>query len=317
MKLQKAVKTQAYLRLGITGPAGSGKTWTALEVAKGLKPGARVALLDTEMGSASKYADAFDFDVVEVAHYKPQVVLDFVALCDREGYDVAIIDSVSPFWNGPGGFLEMVDAEVARARSRGGKADSFAAWKPVDAAYSRWVLAILASKVHVIFTIRSKMAYESARGDNGKNTITKLGMAPICRDTFPYELDVVLDMDQEHVGIVSKTRVHGLDEQAHRRPGAAFAARLAAWLASGPAPQPSRAAHHESFTTEERARFCAALRDLGHNYDAVAARLEAAGQPRPSAMTAEQRVAVVRRLRIEAEKARAAAPADDAPADAR
>ena len=79
MKLSKAVKAQSRLRLGITGPAGSGKTWTALEVARGLKPGARIAVLDTEMGSASKYADAFDFDVVEVAHYKPQVVLDFLA----------------------------------------------------------------------------------------------------------------------------------------------------------------------------------------------------------------------------------------------
>ena len=61
MKLSKAVKAQAFLRMGVTGPAGSGKTWTALEVARGLKPAARIAVLDTEMGSASKYADAFDF----------------------------------------------------------------------------------------------------------------------------------------------------------------------------------------------------------------------------------------------------------------
>ena len=304
MKLQKAVKAQSFLRMGITGPAGSGKTWTALEVAKGLKEGARVALLDTEMGSASKYADAFDFDVVEVAHYKPQVVLDFVALCEREGYDVAIIDSVSPFWNGPGGFLEMVDDEVARAKSRTGKSDSFAAWKPVDAAYSRWVLAILASKVHVILTMRAKMAYEQSKNDQGKTQVVKLGMAPIFRDTFPYELDVVLDMDQDHVGVVSKTRVHRLDEQSHRRPGAAFAGRLVAWLASGPPPvtpeAPVKAPHHESFTAEERSRFCAALRDLGTSYDDVAARLEAKGSPRPSAMTQAQRSSIVAKLRAEA-----------------
>lgn len=317
MKLQRAVKTQAFLRMGITGPAGAGKTWTALEVAKGLKPGARVALLDTEMGSASKYADSFDFDVVEVDHYKPQGVLDFLSLCEREGYDVAIIDSVSPFWNGPGGFLEMVDDEVARAKSRGGKADSFAAWKPVDAAYSRWVLAILASKVHVIFTIRSKMAYENTRGDNGRSSIVKLGMAPICRDTFPYELDVVLDMDQEHVGIVSKTRVHRLDEQAHRLPGAVFAGRLATWLASGPPPitPPPPAPVHDPSWKDDQRRFFAALKDLGAEYEDLCAELAAMTppRPRPSAMTQAARAALVGWL-----QKRAAKPVEaDAPPAAR
>jgi hypothetical protein len=313
MKLSKAVKAQAFLRMGVTGPAGSGKTWTALEVARGLKPAARIAVLDTEMGSASKYADAFDFDVVEVAHYKPQVVLDFLSLCEREGYDVAIIDSVSPFWNGPGGFLEMVDDEVARAKSRNGKADTFAAWKPVDATYSRWVLSVLASKVHVIFTIRSKMAYESTRVD-GRTSIAKLGMAPICRDTFPYELDVVLDMDADHVGVVSKTRVHGLDDQAHRRPGADFAGRLAAWLSSGPPPQPPQTVHDPSWEAD-KGRFFAALTGLNLDYEALCAELAAMTppRPRPSAMPQEARARLVGWLRDRAAKAEAA----DAPAEAR
>jgi hypothetical protein len=316
MKLSKAVKAQSRLRLGITGPAGSGKTWTALEVARGLKPGARIAVLDTEMGSASKYADAFDFDVVEVAHYKPQVVLDFLGLCEREGYDVAIIDSMSPFWNGPGGFLEMVDDETAKLKGRTGKADSFAAWKPVDAVYARWVLAILASKVHVIFTIRSKMAYESTRVD-GRTSIAKLGMAPICRDTFPYELDVVLDMDADHVGVVSKTRAHGLDDQAHRRPGADFAARLVAWLSSGPPPQPPQTVHDPSWEAD-KGRFFAALTGLNLDYEALCTELAAMAppRPRPSAMTQEARGKLVAWLRARAAKAEAEAT-EAGPAEAR
>lgn len=239
MQLKRAVKSQSYLRLGISGPAGAGKTWTALEVASRLVPDARIAVLDTELGSASKYADHFTFDVIELDHYRPQGVLDFLHLCEREGYHVAIIDSVSPFWNGPGGFLEMVDDEVARQKAsrQSGRGDSFTAWKPVDAAYAKWVIDILSSRVHVIFTLRAKMAYEQSKDGNGKAQVVKLGLAPVFRDTFPYELDVMLEMDQDHVGVVTKTRVHGLDETVHRKPGAPFAKRLVDWLSSGPPPR--------------------------------------------------------------------------------
>lgn len=77
-----------------------------------------------------------------------------------------------------------------------------------------------------------------------------------------------------------------------------------------PEPPPAeRPAHHESWTDAERARFCAALRDLSLSYDDVAARCAAKGSPRPSAMTQKQRDGIVAKLRAEA--------AADAPADAR
>ena len=54
MGFKKATKAAAKLRLGLIGPAGSGKTMTALRVAHGL--GGRVAVIDTERGSASLYS---------------------------------------------------------------------------------------------------------------------------------------------------------------------------------------------------------------------------------------------------------------------
>lgn len=73
------------------------------------------------------------------------------------------------------------------------------------------------------------------------------------------------------------------------------------------AEKPARVApdHHESWTDAERARFCAALRDLGQSYDAVAARLEAKGSPRPSAMNPKQRAGILEKLRAEAGPAEA------------
>ena len=62
MAFKRATKRQARLRMAVTGPAGSGKTLTALLVARALvgKQG-KIAVLDTEHGSASKYADVVDF----------------------------------------------------------------------------------------------------------------------------------------------------------------------------------------------------------------------------------------------------------------
>jgi type II secretory pathway predicted ATPase ExeA len=68
---KKAVKEAAKLRLALAGPSGSGKTYTALAIATSLNAGS-VALVDTESGSASKYADLFDFDVAEMTNFHPQ-----------------------------------------------------------------------------------------------------------------------------------------------------------------------------------------------------------------------------------------------------
>src|SRR5579864_4457360 len=59
-QFRKAVKHDAKLRFAVCGPSGSGKTYTLLQLATEL--GGPVALIDTERGSASKYADLFEFD---------------------------------------------------------------------------------------------------------------------------------------------------------------------------------------------------------------------------------------------------------------
>ena len=64
-----ARKYGAKARVLIQGPAGSGKTWTALTFLTALT--GHFAYIDTEFGSASKYADRFKFDVVELSHFKP------------------------------------------------------------------------------------------------------------------------------------------------------------------------------------------------------------------------------------------------------
>jgi RecA/RadA recombinase len=59
---KKATKSQIKVRLALSGASGSGKTFSALAIASEL--GGPIAVIDTEHGSASRYADRFDFDVV-------------------------------------------------------------------------------------------------------------------------------------------------------------------------------------------------------------------------------------------------------------
>src|SRR6185312_8312177 len=139
----KATKTKAKLRMAIHGPSGAGKTYSALEIARHLVSAdgdKRIALLDTEKGSASKYSDRFDFDVCEViGNYPPSRFHEVLEGAVKGGYGALIVDSMTHFWNGPGGFLELIDVETNKMKARGAKADSFAAWKSVDPVYRRVV----------------------------------------------------------------------------------------------------------------------------------------------------------------------------------
>jgi len=223
---QKAVKRNAKLRLSIQGPSGSGKTYTALSIATNLNAG-KVAVVDTEHGSASKYADLFDFDVMELkAPYHPDNYVNAIAEAAKAGYGVVVLDSLTHAWKGEGGILELV-TEIAK-RKYGG--NSYAAWNDATPIQKRLIESIVGSSIHVIATMRSKMEYVQEKDERGKSSIRKVGMAPEQRDDMPYEFDVVLDMNTDNEAIVSKTRCPELTGKLIAKPGKQVAETLAKWL---------------------------------------------------------------------------------------
>ena len=223
---QKATKKQARARVALIGPSGSGKTYSALAVATAL--GGKVAVIDTEHGSASKYAgDPFDFDVLELASYSPEVYVEALAAAEAEGYDVVVIDSLSHAWMGKDGSLEQKD----RASARHGE-NNWTAWREVTPEHQALVEAILQCRCHVIATLRAKTEYVVERID-GRNVPRKVGLAPIQRDGIEYEFDLTGDLNYNHDLTISKTRCAALDGQVIRNPGAQLAAELKAWLTDG------------------------------------------------------------------------------------
>lgn len=237
---KKAVKEDAKLRMAITGPSGSGKTYSALAIASALANGKPVAVVDTEHGSASKYSDIFSFDTIDMhAPFHPDKYIDAIAAAAKEGYSVVILDSLTHAWSGEGGLLDVVKTIEMRMKNP----NSFAAWKDATPIQNRLIEAIVGGNLHIICTMRSKTDYVMQTGSNGKITPQKVGMAPIQRDGFEYEFDVVLDMDNDNNAIVSKSRCPELSGKVIPKPGKQVANILTTWLhgvpvASKPAPKP-------------------------------------------------------------------------------
>jgi energy-coupling factor transporter ATP-binding protein EcfA2 len=206
---QKATKRQSRARVALIGPSGSGKTYTALQLATDLAgENGRVALIDTERGSASKYADEFDFDVCELDGFDPRAYVKAIKAAEDAGYTVLVIDSLSHAWAGTGGALELVDKVKARSQN----SNSFTAWRDVTPLHNRLVDAIVQSRCHVIATMRAKTEYVMETDHRGKQVPRKIGLAPVQRDGVEYEFDVVADLDLDHNLIVSKTRCRALDK---------------------------------------------------------------------------------------------------------
>jgi len=235
---RKATKTRLKARLALDGPSGSGKTYTSLVAASVLAgEGGRIVVIDTERGSASLYADKFDFDVVElpVDHrgFSPEVYVEAIKAMEKEGYDVIVLDSLSHAWEGQGGALELVDK--AAAKSRG---NSYVAWRHVTPLHNKLVDTMLQSPCHIVATMRSKMDYVQEKDSKGSTIIKKVGMAPIQRQGMEYEYTMVIDMDVDHRAIVSKTRCDTMADMVVTKPDEEFFKLFKNWLNSGDAPAP-------------------------------------------------------------------------------
>lgn len=221
---QKATKKKQRARVALIGPAGSGKTYSALEIGKHL--GDRIAVIDTERGSASKYSgDVADFDVVELGRYAPSEYLKAITAARDGGYDVLIIDSLSHAWEGEGGILDQVD-------KRGGRFD---VWKDMSPQTRALIDAILTYPGHVIATMRTKTEYVIEEKDRGGRTVKeprKIGLAPKFKEGLEYEFDVVGNMDDASLS-VSKSRCQALHDAHVKHPGKQFATALRAWLEDG------------------------------------------------------------------------------------
>jgi hypothetical protein len=222
---QKAVKSKSKLRLAVFGISGSGKTYTSLELATGM--GGKIAVLDTEHGSASKYADRFEFDVAEIKKpFTLEKYIKFIKNAEESGYNVLIIDSLSHGWKE---LLEEMD-KLANAKFSG---NTWGAWSEGTPKQNKFIEALLSFNGHIIATMRSKTEWTISVNDKGKTVPKRVGAAPVQGKDIEFEFDMLMEMTEEHLCRIIKDRTSKYQDEIMEKPNRKFGEQLIAWLNEG------------------------------------------------------------------------------------
>ena len=238
MARRTAQRSKAKLRLGISGPAGSGKSMSSLLMAYGITGDwSKISVIDTENNSADLYADyrhnGIEIGVFNVCPistpYTPEKYIAAIKECEDAGDSVIIIDSLTHAWAGEGGLLDK-KGQIEKSGRPG--VNSWTAWRDITPMHNRLVESILTSKCHVVATLRAKMEHVQEKDPTGKTVVKKIGMNPIQRDGMEYEFTVFIDVDQDHNATSSKDRTSLVDGLVFR-PGVDTGKNFLAWLETG------------------------------------------------------------------------------------
>lgn len=193
-----AVREQIRLLIGLSGGTGSGKTFSAMKLAKGLAGDVKFAVIDTENGRASMYADFFQFDAgALLPPFTPDRYLEAITAAEKAGYPVIVVDSMSHEWAGEGGILDMHEDQLetfTKGDDSKRDANNMRAWIRPKMDHKSMVAHLLQLKAHVILCFRAEPKIDIIK-ENGrtkivpKETLTGLdGWVPICEKNLPYEL---------------------------------------------------------------------------------------------------------------------------------
>jgi hypothetical protein len=228
MQLKKAARQQIKLRLNLSGPSGAGKTYSALRMAKGIvNDWSKIAVIDTENGSASLYSHLGDFNTLELTPpFTPERYIEAIKTCVDAGIELVIIDSSSHEWNQ----LLEDNEKLAVAKYRG---NTWSAWSETTPRHDRFVQYVLHSPLHVITCTRSKM--ETVMTEDKK--VKKVGMKDVQREGWEYELTVSLSIDRDtHFAIPSKDRTNIFEGKQPFIITEETGKEIKAWCESGESP---------------------------------------------------------------------------------
>lgn len=237
----EAKREDIKIRLAIAGPAGSGKTYTALSVAsylaKHLDLG-DVYVIDSESGSSAKYAysprtgTGWKFKALYLPEddQSPQMYIKALNAASRAGARICVVDSMTHAWSGANGVLQQVEQITARSKSKNAFSEG---WNKMTPVQKELFNTILSSPMHIIATMRSKTEWVIDKDERGRSLPRKVGLAPEQRKDSDFEFDIVLDMDHDNQGTISKSRCHELratNGGVYMQPGEKFASILVDWV---------------------------------------------------------------------------------------
>ncbi len=194
-----ATNTPAYLKAGIMGFAGDGKTYTASEIAIGLVELMRfrklpegdhpVMFLDTETGS-DWVKPRFDQANIQLYTAKTRAFTDLlVAVKEAEdSKSVLMIDSISHFWR------NITEEYASRKNRRYGL--EFQDWAWLKKEWGRFTDAFVNSHCHIIMCGRAGYEYDFFESDSGKKQLEKTGVKMKAETETGYEPSILILMEK-------------------------------------------------------------------------------------------------------------------------
>ena len=225
---QKAKREQVWLKVLLSGASGSGKSYSALRLAKGIakKCDSAIAYIGTEGSRNKYYADEFDYDLLELEDpFECEKYIDAIDEAVNAGYKVLVIDSMTHEWK----WLNDVHDKMP--------GNSFTNWGKLKPRHHKFMEKILNSPIHIIATARGKDDWV-LEDKNGKQVPKKVGMGQQQDKDISYEYTVSLMIAQDtHIASSDKDNTHLFDgryEVLTEKDGE----RLYEWANNGDAPTP-------------------------------------------------------------------------------
>ncbi|MCE2830530.1 MAG: ATP-binding protein [Oxalobacteraceae bacterium] len=185
-EIKTAERQGARLLIQLSGVSGSGKTYTALQLAYGLanNDASKIVLIDTENRRGSLYANALPQPFRVIDFYAPFGPERYIAAIDaacKAGAEVIVIDSVTHEWESEGG------CEWIATQTR------FPDWKTAKREHKRFMTHMLQSPAHVIACTRAREKVDFSDPKNPR----PLGIQPIQEKNFSFEATVSLMMHDQ------------------------------------------------------------------------------------------------------------------------
>lgn len=250
-QVQKAVREKIYTKIALMSPSGGGKTYSSLVLATGMAKElerqtgkkAKILMANTEQARGRYYANEFDYDIIDLTPpYNPELFVEAINFAVSSGYDILIMDSTSPEWEGQGGCLEL-------QQKAGG---TYQAWKNVTPRHDAFINALASSPIHIIATMRGKDQYELDVDDKGKKSVNKLGVGGKQRDGFEYEFTCTFLVDlKSHVADPQKDNTHIFENATPSMLTQAHGEKIIKWANMSDVEPKSSSNSHSSDKIEE------------------------------------------------------------------
>lgn len=226
LTIRKAQRSKAYLKLVIDGVSGSGKTYSSLQIARGIGPEPKVLLIDTENGSGELYSHLYEYDYIRLdPPYSPAKYVEAILLAVENGNDVIIIDSLTHCWKYILSYKESLDAANPKA--------GFSNWAKAKLLFDEVKTALLQCPAHVIACLRAGSEYAESFDSRGNKKFDKVGTKPIAEPDLEYEFTLALRIERSHLATATKDRTERFDIAAPFTPSPTTGKALYAWLMEG------------------------------------------------------------------------------------